>query len=120
MDIGLWIVSGLVAIAMLASGVFKLVTPRAQLANRMTWAKTWTDSRVKLLGVAEVLGAVGLIVPQLTGIVPLLTPIAGACVAVLMLGAVKTHRELGEPVAAPALVALLAVVVALGTAGVGR
>ena len=119
MDVALWIVSGLVAFAMLAAGGMKLVTPRAQLANRMTWARTWTDGRVKLLGVAEVLGAVGLIVPRVTGIAPVLTPIAAACVAVLMLGAVKTHRDLGEPIVAPAVLALLAVVVALGTTGVG-
>lgn len=122
MELALWIGSGFLALAMLAAGAMKLVTPRAQLAAKMTWARTWTDGRVKLLGAAEVLGAVGLIVPRATGIAPVLTPIAAACLAVLMLGAVKTHRDLGEPVAAPAVLAALAIIIAVISAGarVGR
>lgn len=118
MELGLWIISGLLAFAMLAAGGMKLVIPRAQLATKMTWARTWTDGRVKLLGAAEVLGAVGLVVPRATGIAPILTPIAAACIAVLMLGAVKIHRDLREPVAAPAVLTVLALIVAIG--GVGR
>ena len=118
MQIALWITSGLLAFAMVAAGLMKLVTPRVKLAEKMKWAATWSDSNVKLLGAAEVLGAIGLIVPQLTGILPILTPIAAACLVVLMIGAVKTHADFKEPVVVPAVLALLGVFVALGRLGI--
>jgi uncharacterized membrane protein len=118
MQIALWIVSGLLAVAMLSAGVVKLATPRLKLMEKMKWAKTWSDGNVKLLGVAEVLGGIGLIVPQVTGILPFLTPIAAACLVVLMFGAVKTHVDLKEPVVAPGILALLGAFVALGRLGV--
>lgn len=118
MQLALWIVSGLLACAMVGAGGMKLVVPRARLMERMKWARTWRDGTVKLLGLAEVLGGLGLVVPWVTGIAPILTPIAAACVTVLMLGAVKTHVDLREPIAAPLVLALLGVFVALGRAGV--
>ena len=118
MQIALWIASGLLAFAMLVAGGVKLATPRIKLMQRLKWAKTWSDGNVKLLGLAEVLGGIGLIVPQLTGTLPMLTPIAAACIVVLMIGAVKTHIGLGERAVAPLILALLGVFVALGRFGV--
>ncbi len=117
MHLALWIASGLLAFAMLSAGAIKLVTPRAKLMEKMKWAKTWSAGNVKLLGLAEVLGAIGLVVPHGTGILPILTPIAAVCLVVLMIGAVKTHLDLKEPALAPGLLALLALFVALGRAG---
>jgi hypothetical protein len=118
MNVALWIPQGLLAFAMFGAGTFKLTTPHARLAEKMTWAVTWPPVRVKLLGLMQVLGAVGLVVPWATAIAPGLTPVAACCVLVLMLGAVKTHADRREPVVAPALFAALALVVALGRAGV--
>jgi hypothetical protein len=73
---------------------------------------------VKLLGLAEVLGAVGLVVPWLTAILPVLTPVAALCLVVIMAGAVKTHVDLKEPAIGPAVVGLLCVFVALGRFGI--
>lgn len=118
MQIALWIASGLLAFAMLAAGALKLVTPRVKLMEKFKWAETWSDGNVKLLGLAEVLGGIGLIVPQITRIMPILTPIAALCIVVLMLGAVKTHLDFKEPAAAPGILALLGVFIALGRFGV--
>ncbi|MFO0563127.1 MAG: DoxX family protein [Polyangiales bacterium] len=118
MNIALWIASGLLAFAMIGAGGFKLATPRVELMKKMKWAETWTDGRVKLLGLAEVLGAIGLIVPYATGILPILTPIAAICCTVLMLGAVKTHVDLKEPFAPAAVLAAVGVFIALGRFGV--
>ena len=117
MNTALWVIQGLLALMMLGAGAFKSLTPRVKLAEKMHWAKTWTDGNVKLLGLAEVLGAIGLIVPYLTGILPILTPNAAVCMAILMGGAVKTHLDLKEsPV--PAIVPLvLAILVAVGRFG---
>ena len=73
---------------------------------------------MKLLGLAEVLGAVGLVVPWLTAILPVLTPVAAVCLVVIMAGAVKTHIDLKEPAIAPAVFGLMCVFVALGRFGV--
>ena len=118
MNIALWIVQGLLAFAMFGAGMFKVTTPHAKLAEKMKWATSWPAGRVKLLGIAQVVGAVGLVVPWATGIVPILTPIAACCLLVLMLGAIKTHVDLKEPVVAPAFLSALALVIALGRFGV--
>ena len=120
MNSALWIASGLLALAVVAAGGTKLAVPREKLLDKMKWAATWRDDRFKLLGLAEVLGGVGLIVPWATGIVPVLTPIAALCLVVLMVGAVKTHIDLKEgPMAAgPAFFAALGVFIALGRFGV--
>jgi hypothetical protein len=118
MNLVLWVVQGLLAFAMGASGALKVVTPRAKLAEKMKWAASWTDGRVKLLGLAEVLGAIGLIVPWATGILPILTPVAAACLLVIMIGAVKVHIDLEEPFAPAAVLAVLTALVAFGRSGV--
>lgn len=120
MNTALWIASGLLALATVAAGGVKLAVPREKLLDKMKWAATWSDGRFKLLGLAEVLGGVGLIVPWATGILPILTPIAAVCLVVLMVGAVKTHVDLKEaPMAGgPAVLAALGVFVALGRFGV--
>lgn len=118
MDIALWIASGLLATAMVAAGGAKVVVPREKLLGKMGWAASWSDARFKLLGLAEVLGGIGVIVPRVTGLLPILTPVAAACLVVLMAGAVRTHVGRNESPAAPAVLALLGGFVALGRFGV--
>jgi len=114
MNLAIWIVQGLLAAMMLGAGMFKIITSRVKLAEKMHWAKTWTDGNVKLLGLAEVLGAAGLILPGLLHILLVLTPLAAICLAILMAGAVKVHLDFKEsPV--PAVVPLLAAIaIAIG------
>jgi hypothetical protein len=71
----------------LLTGTTKLVLPREVLEKRMHWAPSWPRWRIKMLGLAEVAGALGLVVPAATGVAPILSPIAALCFAVLMLGA---------------------------------
>lgn len=118
MNLTLWILQGLLAVAMGGAGTFKLVTPHPKLAEKMTWAQTWPPARVKLLGLAQVAGAAGLIAPWATGIAPVLTPIAASCLLVLMLGAIKTHVDRKEPLVGPAVLSTLLLVVPLGRFGV--
>jgi urea transporter len=96
----------------------KRVTPRTKLAEKLKWPATWTDTNVKLLGLAEVLGGVGLVVPWATRILPVLTPVAAVCLVIIMVGAAKTHLDQKESPAPPIVLGALCVFVALGRWGV--
>jgi uncharacterized membrane protein YphA (DoxX/SURF4 family) len=116
MNIAIWIIQGLAAVVFLMAGGMKLTQPVDKLATRMQWVKGFSATQVRLIGTAEVVGALGLILPGLTGILPILTPIAAACLVVLMCGAVFTHIRLHEldKLASPALPLVLALLVAIG------
>ncbi len=116
MDKALWAAQIFVAMVFTVTGGLKVLVPREKLATKMHWASEWTDARVKLLGVAEVLGAVGLIAPLASGVAPFLTPLAALCLALLLVGAVYTHRRLGEGYAPAVLVLALCLVIAVGRA----
>ena len=114
MNTALWVAQALLALVFTMAGATKVVLPREQLARRMHWATDWPRMRIKLLGLAEVAGAAGLLVPAATGIVPALTPVAAICLAVLMAGAIGTHRRLRENSLPPAILGVLCVAVAIG------
>lgn len=106
MNIALWIIAAVLAAAFAAAGGMKLTTPRAKLQENMAWVEGATDTQVKLIGLAEVLGAIGLILPAVVDIAPILVPVAAAGLAITMAGAVVVHLRRGEPAASivPALV----------------
>ena len=93
-----WIVAGLSALLYLGAGATKVVRSKPALkAAGMGWTEDVPEPAVKLLGLAEVLGAAGLVLPVLLDVATILSPIAGACLTVLMAGAVVVHRRRGEP-----------------------
>ncbi len=106
MNIALWIIAGILAAAFLAAGGMKLSAPRAKLEENMNWVKIASDGQVKLIGLLEVLGAIGLIAPAALDIVPILVPIAAVGLALLMVGAAVVHSRVKDPAAdaVPALV----------------
>ncbi len=116
MNIALWILQGLAAALFLMAGGMKISQPIDKLAQNMNWVKAFKPLQVRLIGTAEILGALGLILPGVTGILPILTPIAATALTVLMLGAVSTHIRLKEPqmLKAPLLPLILAVLIAIG------
>jgi DoxX-like family len=95
-------------------GLFKLTGDNQALAERgMAWAEDFSPAAVKLIGLAEVAGAVGVIVPALVHIAPVLVPLAAACLAVAMVGAVIVDLRRAEAAASlPAVVLLLLAVFA--------
>lgn len=107
MLIAYWIVAGLLALAVLAAGVMKLLRPREALKSAgMAWVEDFTQPQIRLIAIAEVLGALGLVLPLATGILPILSPIAAVCLAALMIGAAATHLRRKEPPIPFALAAL--------------
>jgi uncharacterized membrane protein YphA (DoxX/SURF4 family) len=116
MNIAIWIIQGLAAFVFIMAGWMKLSQPFDKLAERMNYVKSFSPTQIRLIGTAEVAGALGLILPGLTGILPILTPIAAVCLVLLMCGAVYTHIRLHEldKVKSPALPLVLALLVAIG------
>ncbi|MFG1815228.1 DoxX family protein [Kribbella sp. NPDC049174] len=117
MNVFLWIIAGLLAALFLAAGATKLTQPRRSLmANpNMKWTEDFSAPAIKLIGAAEVLGALGLILPAVLDIAPILVPLAATGLAVLMLGAAITHarRKEPQPVVINAVLLILAVIVAV-------
>jgi hypothetical protein len=97
MNITLWIITGLLALAFLAAGSMKITQPKAKLANAgQPWAEDFTAIGVKSIGVLEGLGALGLILPALLGIATVLVPVSAAALGALMIGAAIVHARRGE------------------------
>jgi len=119
MNIALWIAAGVLAALNLAVGIMKLAQPREKLAESMAWAADFSDHAVRAIGVLEVLAAVGLVVPGLLHIAPVLVPLAAAGVAGLQIGAAITNVRYGEVNRIPinVVVFALAVFVAWGRFG---
>ena len=97
MNIALWILQILLALAVGFAGIMKVTQPIGRLETRMGgWVKDVGPRGVRLIGTLEILGAIGLIIPALTGILPWLTPVAASCLALTMIGAMIIHGRRGE------------------------
>ena len=109
MNIALWIVQILLALAFAASGFMKVSQPMANLSKSMGgWVDDFGPRYVRLIGTLEILGAIGLIIPAVTHILPWLTPVAAIGLALTMLGAIILHGRRNEfPNMVPSLVLLL-------------
>ncbi|KAA0021394.1 DoxX family protein [Antrihabitans cavernicola] len=96
MNLTLWIIACLLAAVFALAGANKVFLPKATLAKAPGggWVNDFSARFVKLLGVVEILGAVGLVVPAALDIVPVLVPLAAVGVAAIMVGAaVVTSRR---------------------------
>ena len=120
MLIAVWIVSGILAALNLFAGATKIVTAREKLQKNMAYVEDFSSWQVKTIGALEVLAAIGLIVPPLTGILPILAPLAAAGLVVLQLGAIIVHVRRGEQkgIVVNIAILLLALFVALARFGV--
>lgn len=91
MYIAYWIIAALLAIFYLYSGAMKVVRSREQLQPMMGWVERAPMWGVRVIGVLEVLGAVGLILPPLTGIAPGLAVAAAVGLVLVQIGGIAVH-----------------------------
>jgi uncharacterized membrane protein YphA (DoxX/SURF4 family) len=112
MNIALWIIQALLAALFLFAGVMKLIMP----IEEMTKEIAMPGGFLRFIGVVEVLGGIGLILPWLLRIRPNLTPLAAAGLVIIMIGATAVTLISGAIATAliPFLVGLLAAFVAYG------
>ena len=96
MNIALWVIQILLALAFAMAGFIKTTQPIEKLSARMGWVKDTPPRIVRLIGVLEILAAIGLILPAVTGIWPWLTPLAATGLVLTMVGAMITHGRRGE------------------------
>ena len=121
MNIVLWILQGLLAVLFLMAGFMKATKSKNELqaagGERMAWTESISDNNLKLIGILELLAGFGLILPQLTNILPWLTPLAAVGLVLTMVGAIRLHLQRKDEVQAivtNGVILLLAAFVAYG------
>jgi uncharacterized membrane protein YphA (DoxX/SURF4 family) len=112
MNIALWIIQGLLALLFVFAGGMKLVLPIEEMTKEMAMPGWF----LRFIGVAELLGGLGLVLPGLTNIRPGLTPLAAVGLVIIMIGATGISFSTGGFAAAlfPLLVGVLLAFVAYG------
>ena len=112
----MWVVQVLLAAAFLVSGETKLSQPKEKLVKNMAWVEDFSQPTVRIIGALEVLGAIGIVLPALSGILPWLTPLATLGLVLTMIGAALTHLRCAEYgyIAVVAVLLILAAFVAYG------
>jgi uncharacterized membrane protein YphA (DoxX/SURF4 family) len=119
MNVFLWILQVVLAAMFAMAGVQKATQPRDELAARLPWVEDFSAGTVRFIGVMELLGSVGLILPAALGIAPVLTPLAATGLAIVMALAMLAHRRRREPkaIAFNAVLFVLALVIGWGRFG---
>ena len=119
MNIILWIVQGLIAAMFAMAGFMKISKSKDDLNKQsgMSWVESVSAGNIKIIGVLELLAAVGLVVPLAMGTLPWLTPLAASGLVLIMFGAMTLHAKRGDGIKAIAgnvVLLLLAGSVAIG------
>lgn len=111
-----WVLQGLLAVLFLFTGGMKLILPVEQMQQGPTALPGWF---LRFLGAAEILGALGLILPGLFRIRTVLAPVAAGCLVIIMIGATTlTVKGMGlAPALVPFVTGVLLCVVIYGRWG---
>ncbi|GAA3776279.1 DoxX family protein [Streptomyces phyllanthi] len=120
MNMTLWIIASVLALAFLAAGLMKMSQPKEKLAaSGLAWTEDFSPGAVKAIGAVEALGALGLVLPAVLDIAPVLVAWAALGLALTMVGAAVVHARRKEAQAIPINLVLfiLAAVVAWGRFG---
>ena len=121
MNIMLWIAAGLLALVALTGGLTKTLVPKEKLEHHdgAAWTRGVSPAFVKTLGMLELLAAIGLILPAVVDVAPVMVPVTAVCWVALMIGAMITHGRLGQYklVMVNAVYVVLAVFIAVGRFG---
>ncbi|WP_217170127.1 DoxX family protein [Streptomyces sp. AC512_CC834] len=96
MNVAYWIVAALLAAFYLYGGGLKVIRDRDRLRPMMAWVDSMPMPAVRAVGLVEVLGAAGLLLPPLTGVEPWLALAAAVGFVVLQIGATGVHLRLGD------------------------
>jgi hypothetical protein len=115
MNTALWIIQAILAAMMIALGMVKTFQPIEKLST-LRWTTHSSEGFVRFVGVSELLIGAGLVLPELTGILPILTPLAALSLCMIMVLAIAEHvkhKEINE-IGKNVIITLLAAFVAVG------
>ena len=96
LNIFLWAAQIILAAMFLMTGAMKLTSPIEQLSAMLPWTKDVPDGLVRFIGASELMGGIGLLLPSILRIKPILTPIASLGLALIILFATMLHISRGE------------------------
>lgn len=116
MNTALWIIQGILASLFVTAGVMKTTQPIPKLVRSVNWVDRFPVETVRVIGISELLAAIGLILPWAMDIAPILTPVAAGALASGQFLAIFHHsryRE-GKAIAFNIILCSLAAVVAIG------
>ncbi|MER6945975.1 DoxX family protein [Nonomuraea sp. NPDC000554] len=99
MNVLLWILQAVLAAMFAAVGVLTSALSKEKLEPRLPWTADFSAGTVRFIGLAELAGALALVLPAVTGIAPILTPLAATGLALMMVLAALTHLRRKEPAA---------------------
>ena len=98
MSVFLWILQIVLAVMLLMIGMMNQVQPKETIAGMMPVFEAYSPATIRLIGVAEIAAAVGLILPAWTGIAVVFTPLAALGIIILVLLAARAHaKRKGRP-----------------------
>ncbi|MCX5205681.1 DoxX family protein [Streptomyces sp. NBC_00237] len=109
MNSWLWAGQIFLAVMFIGTGGWKLAVPKDRLRTPMPWVDDLSQRAVHAVAAIEVVGGIGAVLPWLTGILPVLTPLAAAGLALVMTGGLATHLRRHEYARSLSNVVLLAV-----------
>ncbi|MFC4114953.1 DoxX family protein [Nonomuraea zeae] len=99
MNVLLWILQVVLAAVFAGLGTLKCIRAKEKLEPMLPWTADFSAGTVRFIGLAELLAALGLVLPAATGVAPVLTPLAGTGLALIMVLAAVTHLRRKEPAA---------------------
>ena len=114
MDTAIWMLQVFLAVIFMMAGLFKIAPPKEELGIIMPWAKYFSPTFFKMIGVLEVLGAAGLILPMALDILPWLTTASAIALTVEMVLAIRTHlmKKKKAELAMDSFLAVIAIMIA--------
>lgn len=120
MNVALWVIAGLLATAFAFAGLTKVAQSKEKVVSSgQAGVEDFSPGTIKLIGALEVLAAIGLVLPALLDVAPILVPLAAMGLVLLMIGAAVTHarRKENSSIGINVVLLLLAAVVAWGRLG---
>ncbi|MBT2496183.1 DoxX family protein [Microbacterium sp. ISL-59] len=99
MNIALWIITGVLAVAFASGAAGQLLLPKERyraLGPSQHWADDFSAGKIKAIGTIKLIGVIGLVVPPLVGVAVILSPLAACGLALLMSGAATTRFRRSE------------------------
>ena|GEM_PF-1477153 len=116
LNIALWTLQAVLGVIFLAAGLIQLVVPKPKLAEWQGWAADYSPTSIKLIGVANIIVATGVLILPMFDVVPWIAPLAAFGMAGILTGAFFAHRRRNETRLALAVTGLrvIALIVVVG------